>query len=56
MNEPMNYALISPEGVVENIIWLSAANQSDFPNAVCVFDRPVAIGDSYANGVFNDRL
>ena len=52
MDEPMNYALILPEGVVENIIWLSPANKDDFPNAVCVEDRPVAIGDNYASGVF----
>ena len=52
MDDPMNYALISEEGVVENIIWLCAANKEDFPNAVCVEDRPVAIGDCYHDGVF----
>lgn len=52
MNEPKNYALISPDGIVENIIWLCAANQADFPNAVCTENRPVAIGDCYTGGVF----
>ena len=52
MDEPMNYALVSPDGVVENIIWLCAGNEGDFPNAVCAEDLPVAIGDCYANGVF----
>lgn len=52
MDEPMNYALVSPDGVVENIIWLCAGNEGDFPNAVCAEDLPVAIGDCYINGVF----
>lgn len=52
MDEPMNYALIGSEGVVTNIIWLCSANRGDFSNAVCVANRPVAIGDVYADGVF----
>lgn len=52
MNEPMNYALIGEEGTVYNIIWLCAENCGDFPNAICVFDRPVIIGDRYADGEF----
>ncbi len=52
MNEPMNYALIDEDGTVYNIIWLCAENCGDFPDAVCVSDRPVAIGDHYVDGVF----
>lgn len=52
MDEPMNYALISPDGIVENVIWLCAANQNDFPNAVCVANRPVEIGDRFTDGIF----
>ena len=52
MDEPMNYALISPDGIVENVIWLCAANQNDFQNAICVASRPVTIGDVYTDGVF----
>ena len=52
MDEPMNYALISSDGIVENVIWLCEANQNDFPNAICVTNRPVEIGDCFADGVF----
>ena len=52
MNEPMNYALIGEDGTVYNIIWLCAENRGDFPNAVCVSDRPVVIGDRYVDGEF----
>lgn len=52
MDEPMNYALVGSDGVVSNVIWLCASNRGDFPNAICVADRPVVIGDSYADGVF----
>ena len=52
MNEPMNFALIGEDGTVYNIIWLCAENHSDFPNAICVSDRPVVIGDSYIDGEF----
>ena len=47
----MNYALIK-EGIVTNLIWLNGANASDFPDAVLTADRPVAIGDAFADGVF----
>lgn len=47
----MNYALIE-NGVVINLIWLYEGNAHEFPNAVALGDRPVAIGDSYQNGVF----
>lgn len=52
MDEPMNYTLIGEDGTVENVIWLCSANRGDFSNAVCVANRPVAIGDDYADGVF----
>jgi hypothetical protein len=52
MDEPMNYALIDENGFVENIIWLCSANRLDFPNAVCVANRPVEMLDHYENGVF----
>jgi hypothetical protein len=52
MDEPMNYALIDENGTVNNIIWLCSANRSDFSNAICVANRPVAIGDVYFNGIF----
>lgn len=47
----MNYVLIE-NGVVTNIIWLYSGNAGDFPNAVPLGDRPVRIGDAYADGVF----
>lgn len=50
MDEPMNFALVGGDGIVNNVIWLCASNRGDFPNAVCVADRPVAIGDLYAGG------
>ena len=42
----MNYALIE-NGKVINVIWLADKNANDFPNAVKLNDRPVAIGDTY---------
>lgn len=47
----MNYALIE-NGIVTNIIWLHPKNASDFPNAVPCNNVPVAIGDTYEDGVF----
>ena len=47
----MNYALIT-NGIVTNIIWLDPRNAGDFPGAVALGDRPVSIGDSYADGGF----
>ena len=47
----MNYALVE-NGVVANIIWLYPGNAAEFPNAVPLGDRPVMIGDGYADGVF----
>ena len=51
MDSPVNYALVE-NGVVSNVIWLCPSNADDFPNAVCVADRPVTAGDLYADGVF----
>lgn len=42
----MTYAIVI-DGVVTNVISLLEKNASEFPNAVNVNDRPVAIGDSY---------
>lgn len=42
----MNYALIE-NGSVKNIIWLYPGNAKEFPNAVPMNDRPVAIGDAW---------
>lgn len=47
----MRYALID-DGVVTNIIWLYPGNASEYKNAVPCGDIPVAIGDTYADGVF----
>ena len=47
----MRYALIE-NGVVINLIWLYPGNASEFPNAVALGDRPVAVGDAYQNGAF----
>lgn len=54
----MNYALID-NGIVTNIIWLSARNAGDFSAAVPCGERPVMIGDTYTDGVFyrgDDRV
>lgn len=47
----MRYAIIT-DGTVTNIIALNDRNASDFPTAVKLGDRPVAIGDTYADGKF----
>ena len=47
----MRYALID-NGIVTNVIALNDRNASDFPNAVKLGDRPVGIGDTYADGKF----
>lgn len=47
----MRYALID-NGIVTNIIALNDRNASDFPTAVKLSDRPVAIGDTYTDGKF----
>lgn len=47
----MNYALIENR-IVTNLIWLYEGNAHEFPNAVPTGDRPVAIGDAYADGAF----
>ena len=47
----MRYALID-NGIVTNIIALNDRNSSDFPAVVKLGDRPVGIGDTYADGKF----
>ena len=47
----MNYAL-TENGIVTNIIWLYPGNAKDFPNAVPMNDRPVAIGDAWDGAEF----
>ena len=47
----MRYALID-NGIVTNVIALNDRNASDFPTAVKLGDRPVGIGDTYADGKF----
>lgn len=47
----MRYALIE-SGIVANVIALNDRNANDFPTAVKLGDRPVAIGDTYADGKF----
>lgn len=41
-----NYALVE-DGTVVNVIWLAEGNEGEFPGAVRLGDRPVAIGDTY---------
>ena len=47
----MRYALIE-SGIVTNVIALNDRNANDFPTAVKLVDRPVGIGDTYADGKF----
>ena len=47
----MRYAIVD-NGTVTNIIALNDRNASDFPTAVKLSDRPVAIGDTYTDGKF----
>ncbi|HWQ05861.1 MAG TPA: hypothetical protein VN453_01515 [Feifaniaceae bacterium] len=51
MDQPTNYAILQ-NGVVTNVIWLCSSNAGDFPSAVSVQGRLVAVGDTYENGVF----
>ena len=41
-----NYALVE-DGTVVNVIWLAAENEHEFPGAVRLGDRPVAVGETY---------
>ena len=52
MDTPMVFALVNNTGIVTNIIWLRASERAEFPNSVCSEDRPVLIGDQYADGEF----
>lgn len=47
----MRYAIIQ-NNIVINIIALRDTNAKDFPEAISLLDRPVAIGDSYIDGKF----
>ena len=47
----MRYAIVT-DGIVANVIALNDRNASDFPPAVKLGDRPVGIGDTYADGKF----
>lgn len=47
----MRYAIVT-DGIVTNIIALNYRNASDFPNSVKLGERPVCIGDTYADGKF----
>ena len=47
----MRYAIVT-DGIVTNIIALNDRNANDFPAAVKLGDRPVCIGDTYADGKF----
>lgn len=47
----MRYAIVD-NGTVANIIALNDRNASDFPTAVKLSDRPVAICDTYTDGKF----
>lgn len=47
----MIYAMVE-SGRVTNLLSLQEGNADDFPSAVPIGDRPVAIGDAYADGAF----
>ena len=47
----MRYAIVT-DGIVTNGIALNDRNANDFPTAVELGDRPVGIGDTYADGKF----
>ena len=47
----MNYAKIK-DGIVDNIISLRRAQESEFPDCVSCGDLPVSIGDTYTGGKF----
>ena len=47
----MRYAIVT-DGIVANVIVLNDRNANDFPTAVKLGDRPVAIGDTYTDGKF----
>lgn len=47
----MRYAMVT-DGVVTNVMELREKNAADFPGSVKLEDRPVGIGDTYADGKF----
>lgn len=40
------------EGMVTNIFEILPGQESEFPGAVCIDNRPVGIGDTYTDGKF----
>lgn len=47
----MRYAMVI-EGKVTNILEMDKRNEQYFPSAIYTGDRPVSIGDTYADGKF----
>ena len=47
----MRYAMVI-EGKVTNIIEMDKRNEQRFPSAVYTGERPIGIGDTYADGKF----
>lgn len=47
----MKYAIVI-DGIVQNIIRLHPMNAASFPNAISTKGLPVAIGDTYEDGIF----
>lgn len=47
----MRYTMVI-EGKVTNIIEMDKRNEQYFPSAIYTGDRPVSIGDTYADGKF----
>lgn len=42
-----NYAIITEENIVENIVWMDEESLAIFPNAIFIGDRAVQPGDIY---------
>ena len=42
-----NYAIITEENIVENIVWMDEESLTIFPNAIFIGDRAVQPGDIY---------
>ena len=51
----MNYAIIEDEVVVE-ILYLTSEQLVNYPNAVCIDNYAVQVGDSYINGKFYQEV
>lgn len=46
-NLVQNYALLDDNNIVTNVIWMADENAPEFPNCKCLYDLPVAMGDTY---------